>query len=108
MPRKALAEPAGEPRLHDQSRRYSQRPTQEHRVSEHLRAADALHRACARGIERGGRAAAAYFGAPSPVWQGHENAYRGVAGERVPAGNHGAEASTPRRPLPRYPTLLID
>jgi hypothetical protein len=57
MPRKALAGPAGEPRLHDQSRRYSQRPTQEHRVSERGRAADALHRACAQGIERGGRAA---------------------------------------------------
>ena len=57
MPRKALAGPAGEPRLHDQSRRHSQRPIQEHRVSERGRAANALHRACAQGIERGGRAA---------------------------------------------------
>jgi hypothetical protein len=64
MPRKALAEPAGEPRIHDQSRRYSQRPTQEHRVSEDLRAADALHRARARGIERGGRAVKRTSGRP--------------------------------------------
>jgi hypothetical protein len=64
MPRKALAEPAGEPRLHDQSRCYSQRPTQEHPVSEHGRAADALHRACAGGVERGGPAAQRTSGRP--------------------------------------------
>jgi hypothetical protein len=86
MPRKALAGPTSEPRIHELSHRDSQRPVQEHRVLR-TRPRGRYAPSRLRSRHRAGRAGStAKFGASSPVWQGCENEHCGAAGERVPAG----------------------